>query len=117
MKHLGCLVVFVFLSLISVWGKGVKEEVSVRSLLKEMVNREHLTRFPYPDYRCWQVSSTDPLSVSPDSANWFANSDRNNFLGIDSVMVERNIFLWMKEPPVPLSGFGLLLPDIARKVF
>lgn len=108
MKHLGCLVVFVFLSLISVWGKGVKEEVSVRSLLKEMVNREHLTRFPYPDYRCWQVSSTDPLSVSPDSANWFANSDRNNFLGIDSVNGRKEYILMDERPPrchCPVLGY------------
>lgn len=115
MKHLGCLVVFVFLSLISVWGKGVKEEVSVRSLLKEMVNREHLTRFPYPDYRCWQVSSTDPLSVSPDSANWFANSDRNNFLGIDSVNARKEYILMDERTPGAIVRFWATVARYSQK--
>ena len=40
--------------------------VSLKSLLGEMVDRDHLARFPSPAYVCRQFSSYDRRTVAPD---------------------------------------------------
>jgi hypothetical protein len=62
-----------------------KPAVSLESLLNEMVSWEETARYPAIPYRCLQVSSYDRLSVSPDSAHWFANND-----GFGVVRIETN---------------------------
>ena len=55
--------------------------IDLRSLLKEMANRETLARFPSPSYTCRQFSSYDPASVTADDQEaWFANNDRGQYL-------------------------------------
>jgi hypothetical protein len=56
------------------------EAVSLKSLLEEMVDREHLARFPSPAYVCRQASSYDRDTVAPDQPGWFANWDRSQFV-------------------------------------
>lgn len=56
------------------------EKITLESLLDEMVDRENIARFPDPYYTCKQSSSYDRKSVSADSAGWFANADRSNFI-------------------------------------
>jgi hypothetical protein len=52
-----------------------KQDVSLESLLNEMVSWEETVRYPAIPYHSLQMSSYDRLSVSPDSAHWFANND------------------------------------------
>ncbi|MCC6679164.1 MAG: DUF2961 domain-containing protein [Phycisphaerales bacterium] len=53
-------------------------------MLREMVDREALARFPDPPYTCRQFSSYDRASVSPDQPEtWFANGDVNQYLRVE----------------------------------
>src|SRR5690606_26564613 len=58
--------------------------ITIESLLREMVDRETLARFPQPAYTCRQASSYDRDAVSPDDPKtWFANWDRSQFVRIE----------------------------------
>jgi hypothetical protein len=50
-------------------------DVTTETLLREMLDLEHLTRFPAPAYKTVQFSSYDRLSVAPYAPNWSANAD------------------------------------------
>ena len=55
--------------------------ITLESLLKEMIDRDAVARFPDPPYRCMQASSYDRRSKTPDDpAGWFANNDWSQFL-------------------------------------
>lgn len=49
--------------------------VTLRSLLKEMVDRDCLPQLPALAYAAGQASSYDRASVAPDKPGWFANHD------------------------------------------
>ncbi len=56
-------------------------EITLATLLEEMVEREQVARLPEPWYDCAQFSSYDRASVSPDEiATWYANSDHSQFI-------------------------------------
>ena len=57
-----------------------KEEINLTTLLKEMINREQLTRFPDNSYQSLQASSYNRRSVSPEKPGWFADSDGTGFI-------------------------------------
>ena len=60
------------------------DSITIESLLREMVDREAVARFPDPAYTCAQSSSYDRTSVSPDDEKaWFANWDRSQFVRIE----------------------------------
>ncbi|HPF37987.1 MAG TPA: DUF2961 domain-containing protein [Phycisphaerae bacterium] len=54
-------------------------KVTYESLLREMGDAEAIARWPEPAYRCAQASSYDRDARSP-TENWFANTDRGQFL-------------------------------------
>ena len=54
-------------------------EVTYKSLLEEMVNRDELAKLPKHDYTLGQASSYDRASKSP-SQGWFANGDGGGFI-------------------------------------
>lgn len=60
-------------------------QVTFQSLLREMVDRKHLTEFPVKPYRTLQASSYNRASVSPDLPGWFADSD-----GVFCIRTEKN---------------------------
>ncbi len=56
----------------------VEESITIESLLKAMVDRDAVARFPQPDFRLKQQSSYNRASTSPeDTLGWFNNFDRN----------------------------------------
>ncbi len=59
------------------------QRIRFESLLKEMIDRDVIARFPEPAYRCLQVSSYDPKTKSVDEPGWFANEDWSFFRGVD----------------------------------
>ena len=67
------------------YGAGLenKGEISMASLLDEMVSRDAVTRFP--QYIQRQVSSYDRRSVSPTREGWFANSDGGGFERLEKI--------------------------------
>ena len=52
----------------------------VNELLKEMVDREAVARFPQPDYRLKQHSSYNRASTLRGGPGWFADSDGVGFI-------------------------------------
>lgn len=56
-------------------GKAGAQEVSMQSLLREMVDRESLAEFRDEAlYRTLQASSYNRASMAPDQPGWFADS-------------------------------------------
>ncbi|MCL2303985.1 MAG: DUF2961 domain-containing protein [Planctomycetaceae bacterium] len=54
--------------------------VTLSSLLDEMLDRNAITQFPDPAFTCKQASSYDRRSVSPNEEGWFANGDASQFV-------------------------------------
>ena len=64
-----------------VQGAAPAPVITLESLLKEMIDRDAVARWPNPPYRCMQASSYDRRSKTPDDpAGWFANNDWSQFL-------------------------------------
>lgn len=60
---------------------GAAPGVTFESLLREMVDRDAIARWPDPAYTCKQFSSYDRASTSPaDEKTWFANGDHGQFI-------------------------------------
>jgi len=78
LKYIVCVLLFASC-------KMNNEVISLESLLDEMVSVEESARFPQPSYKCFQESSYDRRSVSPDSTNWFANADGFGVVRIDTI--------------------------------
>lgn len=80
-------IIFIALCLIgaSVILPQASEPITIESLLREMVDREALARFPETDFRLRQQSSYDRLSKTPDEPKgWFANKDNTkNFVRVE----------------------------------
>ncbi len=74
-KPVAAYIFFVFLLQVVCHG-----QVSLNSLLEEMVDRSAVARFPEPAFVCKQVSSYDRDSISADKPGWFANWDRSQFI-------------------------------------
>ena len=73
--------------------------VTFRSLLREMADRETITRFPDPSYRLVQFSSYDRRSIHPDSAGWFANNDYTQFIREETTDGRREFVMLDTEGP------------------
>ena len=63
---------------------AAKEEVSIKTLLKEMVDREEKARFPVLPYTCKQFSSYDRKATVRGGEGWFANGDYTQFLRVET---------------------------------
>lgn len=58
--------------------------ISTETLLKDMINRDALARYPYPAYTCKQFSSYDRASTEKGLSSWFANGDANQFIRVET---------------------------------
>ena len=68
----------IVLSCDSILAQEAQDAVSIESLLKEMVDRDRIARYPSSDFRLKQASSYDRKSKTPDDPKgWFANHDRS----------------------------------------
>jgi hypothetical protein len=69
-----------------------EKEISITSLLKEMVDRDAVASYPQSNFRLKQASSYNRVSVSPeDSIAWFNNHDFNsNEKDSNFIRVEEN---------------------------
>lgn len=75
---------------VSIASIATAQQVTLESLLSEMVDRATIARFPAPAYTCKQFSSYDRQSTVPNPEDgkiegrwcggWFANRDFSNFL-------------------------------------
>lgn len=84
MKNQFCL--FVIAALTNLCSIHAQEQVSMQSLLREMVDRKQLVEYPESiPYKAMQASSYNRASVSPDQPGWFADSD-----GVFCIRTEKN---------------------------
>ena len=76
MKHI-LSIIFLFTTVLGFAQN--KNEVSIESLLKDMVDRDVVARFPSTNFRLKQESSYNRASTTPqDSVGWFNNHDFNS---------------------------------------
>jgi hypothetical protein len=93
-------------------GSASAAQITVESLLKEMVDRDAMARFPDPAYTCRQFSSYDRAKKTPaDPKGWFANGDSDKYLRTETtggrkefVMADADgpgavVRLWSANPP------------------
>lgn len=59
------------------------ENVSLRSLLIEMINRDELAKYPIPSFSTNQFSSYSRESKVKDGKGWFDNNDWSMFLRVE----------------------------------
>ena len=69
--------------------------VSLSSLLDEMLDRDAVAQFPNPSFTCKQASSYDRASKSP-TERWFANGDASQFVR-DEMNGDRKEWVLMDE--------------------
>lgn len=56
------------------------KEISLTSLVNDMINRDLTSEFPNPEFTLKQYSSYDQNSLAPDQDGWFANHDASWFI-------------------------------------
>ena len=78
---------------------GCRHDVTLKTLLAGMADRDQLTRFPDPGYCLKQFSSYNPKSLAPGSGDWFANRDMSHFLRIENGSGRREFVLFDTDGP------------------
>lgn len=84
---------------------GKEDIVSFRSLLKEMISRDAITRYPDPQYKFIQFSSYDRRSTEINDSTWFANSDYNQFIGVEINSGREETILMKSDKPGAVVRF------------
>ena len=70
--------------LAAIQANAEEQVISLKSLLNELIDYDHLARWPEPAFTCKQASSYDRASKSPDDKDgWFANGDQNQWIRIE----------------------------------
>lgn len=84
---------------------GGNEEVTLKTLLEEMTDRENMAYFPEQEYQCKQFSSYNTSSKEKDDYRWFANVDNNFFLRTEMNNGRREFVLFDAEGPGAVVRF------------
>jgi hypothetical protein len=79
-KRLFSPVVLLLGAFLILQGCTKKAEVTLESLLREMVDRDGMASYPSPGYKNGQFSSYDRASTGPGEPGWYANADRSMFI-------------------------------------
>lgn len=89
--------------------KGEKpKEITFKTLLEELVNREMLSQHPGGLWTQHQASSYERLSVTPtDPEGWYANHDWNHFESIEEVNGRQESVLLDVEGPGVITRFWM----------
>lgn len=92
MKH--CKSILVMLLLTVLYSCKGSNQITLETLLTEMISVEEAARYPAITYTSRQVSSYDRASLSPDTPGWFANADGFGIERTDTVndRVEKVMF-------------------------
>jgi hypothetical protein len=80
-------------------------EINIESLLREMTDREHIAKFPNPEFTTKQFSSYNIASEKPGDYTWFANLDNNYFLRTEENEGRREFVLFDAEGPGTVVRF------------
>ncbi|MBI9065258.1 MAG: DUF2961 domain-containing protein, partial [Marinilabiliaceae bacterium] len=81
-------IIYSFISVILIEGacifKPDGQEVTVESLLNEMIDRDGLAKLPLHNYKMMQASSYSRKSTAPGQEGWFDNADASQFVRVDT---------------------------------
>jgi hypothetical protein len=88
-------------------GGGAASEVTLQSLLAEMIDFDAVARWPAPAYTCRQASSYDRAKVAPDKPGWFANGDHSKFIRVETARGRREHVMMDAEGPGCVVRFWL----------
>ncbi len=91
------------------------KKINTISLIKEIVNRDVLAKYPDPFYETKQFSSYDRTSITKDSSSWYANWDRSQFLRVDSMNGRREFVVMDAEGPGAITRFWATVADYSGK--
>jgi len=75
------------------------QDVTLGTLLDEMVDRDRLTRFPSPAFTTRMYSSYDRASVAKDKPGWFANGDASQFIRVEQNNGRRELVMLDAKGP------------------
>lgn len=95
-----------FLNLFSSCDSASKE-VSLETLLDQMVDRELPSKFPKPYFTVKQYSSYDQNSISPDQEGWFANHDASWFIRQEENQGRREFVMLDADGPGAVARFWM----------
>ncbi|MBN1185380.1 MAG: DUF2961 domain-containing protein [Bacteroidales bacterium] len=73
--------------------------VTIKSLLKEMSDREQLTYFPEKKYQLKQASSYNRETTAIGERGWYANGDMSYFIRVDSSNNRREFVMFDHDGP------------------
>lgn len=76
-----------------------EENVSLKTLLLEMIDRENLAKYPQPSFSTKQFSSYSRESKEKDGKGWFANDDWSMFLRVDNKQGREEFVMFDAEGP------------------
>ncbi len=100
------------------WSGAVGQEpadITYESLLRELVDRDAIARWPEPAYTCRQFSSYDRSSKSPQE-DWFANADAGQFLRQEQNAGRTEWVLMDAQGPGVIVRFWSANPDAAGTI-
>ena len=86
---------------------SVRAEVTLDSLLKEMVDYGSVACWPQPEFTCKQASSYDRGTVAPDKPGWFANNDQNQFIRTEETQGRKERVMLDADGPGCIVRFWL----------
>lgn len=101
--------------LILVSSCNTHEEITMQSLLDEMTDRSTLASWPEEEYVLKQFSSYDRSSVTSDSASWFANWDRSQFIREEMVDGRKEYVAFDAEGPGAITRFWVTVAGYSNK--
>ncbi len=96
-----------FLLLLLLGCQQSQKQITLSTLLNEMIDREVVTYYPNPAFTVKQFSSYDRRSVSPDSAGWFANYDASWFLRQEQNEGRREFVMFDAKGPGAVVRFWM----------
>lgn len=84
---------------------AIGSDVTLESLLEDMIERDHIASLPALKYTCSQFSSYDRRSTEPGSPTWWANSDRSYFIRIEETQGRKEHVLMDTTGPGAIVRF------------
>ena len=100
-----CFVIVAGLTLST--GLSAQKTVTIESLLKEMVDRNEIAKFPDPAFTNKQFSSYDRETVGKNMPGWFANSDRSMFIRVEKANGRTEYVMMDTEGPGAIVRFWM----------
>jgi hypothetical protein len=88
----------------------VRADVSLESLLTEMLDRSRIARFPHSAYTCAQASSYDRASNEVNGKDWFANLDFAQYLRAEEKDGRREWVMMEQQGPGAVVRFWITSP-------